>query len=124
MVSHMPGVDGFVTAAALQGENPVQRVNQRQLKFEDLTVADVMTPLPDIDVIDFAFVFRANVPQVIAALVKTGQAQMLVIERASLTTPELNCGLISKTQIKRQLGTQLPVSGMATSFAELMAALA
>jgi CBS domain-containing protein len=123
VVSHMPGVDGIVTAADLQGERPMQLVSRRHVKFEDLTVADVMTPLPDIDVIDFAFLRRANVRQVIAALVKTGHAHMLVIEHASRTTPERIRGVISKTQIERQVGTQLPESGMATSFAEMTAAL-
>jgi hypothetical protein len=49
---------------------------------------------------------------------------MLVIEHASLTSPERIRGLISKTQLERQLGAQLPVTGMATSFAEMTAALA
>ncbi len=124
VVSQVPSVDGIVTAADLQGEKPLMRVNQRQLKFEDLTVADVMTPLADIDAIDFASLRRANVDQVVTALVRTGRAHMLVIEHASLTSPERIRGLISKTQIERQLGAQLPMTGMATSFAEMTAALA
>ena len=75
VVSQVPSVDGIVTATDLQGEKPLMRVNQRQLKFEDLTVADVMTPLADIDAIDFASLRRANVDQVVTALVRTGRAQ-------------------------------------------------
>ncbi len=124
VVSQVPSVDGIVTATDLQGEKPLMRVNQRQLKFEDLCVADVMTPLADIDAIDFASLRRANVDQVVTALLRTGRAHMLVIEHASLTSPERIRGLISKTQIERQLGAQLPMTGMATSFAEMTAALA
>ena len=123
VVTQMPGVDGIVTAADLQGEKPMLRVSQRLVKFEDLCVADVMTPLPDIDAIDFNSLRRANVGQVIAALLKTGRAHMLVIESASAGAPERIRGVISKTQIERQIGTQLPVTGMATSFAEMSAAL-
>ena len=93
------------------------------VKFEDLCVADVMTPLQDIDAIDFASLRRANVEQVIAAMVKTGRAHMLVIESASDTIAMRIRGVISKTQIERQIGAQLPVTGMANSFAEMSAVL-
>lgn len=123
VVTQMPGVDGIVTAADLQGEKPLRLVSQRQVKFEDLCVADVMTPLPDIDALDLADLHRANVAQVIAALLKTGRAHMLVIESASATGPMRIRGVVSKTQIERQIGAQLPVTGMANSFAEMSAVL-
>ena len=124
VVTQMPGVDGIVTAADLQGEKPLRLVSQRLVKFEDLCVADVMTPLPDIDAIDFASLRRASVAQVVAALVNTGRAHMLVIESASDTSAMRIRGVISKTQIERQIGALLPVTGMATSFAEMSAVLA
>ena len=34
VVTQMPGVDGIVTAADLQGEKPLRLVSQRQVKFE------------------------------------------------------------------------------------------
>ena len=123
VVTQMPGVDGIVTAADLQGEKPLRLVSQRMVKFEDLCVADVMTPLPDLDAIEFASLRRANVAQVIAAMVKTGRAHMLVIEPASAAAPMRIRGVISKTQIERQIGAQLPVTGMANSFAEMSAVL-
>lgn len=123
VVTQMPAVDGIVTAADLQGEKPLRLVSQRLVKFEDLGVADVMTPLPDIDAIDFASLRRANVAQVIAALLNTGRAHMLVIEAATATVPMRIRGVISKTQIERQIGGLLPVTGMATSFAEMSAVL-
>ncbi len=124
VVTQMPGVDGIVTAADLQGEKPLRLVSQRLVKFEDLCVADVMTPLQDIDAMDFASLRRASVAQVIAALINTGRAHMLVIEAANAIAPMRIRGVISKTQIERQIGAQLPVTGMATSFAEMSAVLA
>jgi CBS domain containing-hemolysin-like protein len=123
VVNQMPGVDGIVTAADLQGEKPMRLISQRQSKFEDLTVADVMTPLSEIDAIELAVLRRANVGQVIAALQATGRAHMLVIEAATGTTPLRIRGVISKTQIERQLGMQLVPTGMATSFSEMSQAL-
>ncbi len=123
VVTRMPDVDGVVTSADLQSEKPLRLVSQRLMKFDDLCVADVMTPLPDIDALDFADLHRATVAQVIAALLKTGRAHMLVIESASASGPRRIRGVISKTQIERQIGAQIPVTGMATSFAEMSAVL-
>jgi CBS domain-containing protein len=123
VVTQMPGVDGIVTAADVQGEKPLRLVGQRLVKFEDLTVADVMTALPDMDAIDFAALGRANVDQVITALARSGRAHMLVIESASAAAPKRIRGVISRTQIERQIGRQLPDTGMATSFAEMSAVL-
>lgn len=123
VVTQMPGVDGIVTAADVQGEKPLRLVGQRLVKFEDLTVADVMTALPDMDAIDFAALGRANVEQVIAALARSGRAHMLVIESAGAAAPKRIRGVISRTQIERQIGRQLPDTGMATSFAEMSAVL-
>ena len=123
VVNQMPGVDGIVTAVDLQGEKPLRLVSQRQVKFEELCIADVMTPLSDMEAIDFAALRRANVAQVIAALANTGRAHLLVIESATATAPMRIRGVISKTQIERQIGAQLPATGMATTFAEMTAVL-
>ncbi len=48
---------------------------------------------------------------------------LLVIERASATAPVRIRGIISKTQVERQLGTQLLSSDMANSFSEIGLAL-
>ena len=64
VVTQMPSVDGIVTAADLQGEKPLRLVSQRQVKFEDICVADVMTPLPDMDAIDFATLSRKQTASV------------------------------------------------------------
>ena len=121
VVSEMPSVDGIVTAGDLSGDKPLRLVHQQQLKFSDMTVSDVMTPLNDIDAIDIVALRRANVGQVVATLLKSGRPHLLVTEQ--VVGAPLIRGLISRTQIERQLGTQLMANEIATTFAEIEQAL-
>lgn len=124
VVSEMPGVDGIVAAADLRGHKPMQLVHQRQVRFEDLTVEDVMTPLSDLDAIDFVALRRANVGQVVATLAKFGHPHLLVIEAASPASQARIRGIISQTQVERQLGKALTMTEVASTFAEIEKALA
>lgn len=124
VVSSMPSVDGIITASDLHGERPMRQVNQRGLKYEELTVNDVMTPLSVIDAVDFDALKHANVAQVVDTLLHVSQPHLLIIEQASATAPVRIRGIVSKTQVERQLGTQLLSSEQANSFYEIEQALA
>jgi len=121
VVSEMPSVDGIVTAGDLSGDKPLRLVHQRQMKFNDMTVSDVMTPLNEIDAIDIVALRRANVGQVVATLIRSGRPHLLVTQQ--MDGAPLIRGLISRTQIERQLGTQLMATEIATTFAEIEQAL-
>ena len=119
----MPSVDGIITASDLHGERPLRLVHQRGLKYEELTVDDVMTPLSAINAVDYGALRHATVAEVIDTLLHSRNPHLLVIEHASTAAPVRIRGIISKTQVERQLGTQLLSSDIATSFAELEQAL-
>lgn len=123
VVSSMPSVDGIITASDLHGERPMRQVHQRGLKYEELTVNDVMTPLSVIDAVDYGALKHASVAEVVDTLLHSSQPHLLVIEHASATAPVRIRGIISKTQVERQLGTQLLSSDMANSFSEIGQAL-
>ena len=123
VVSSMPSVDGIITASDLHGERPLRLVHQRGLKYEELTVDDVMTPLSAINAVDYGALRHATVAEVIDTLLHSRNPHLLVIEHASAAAPVRIRGIISKTQVERQLGTQLLSSEIATSFAELEQAL-
>jgi CBS domain-containing protein len=124
VVSDMPSVDGILTAADIAGDKPMRLVHQRQIKHEDLTAADVMTPLAEIDAITFVALKRATVEQVVATLVRRGRPHLLVIDSDTPDrTPRIR-GLVSQSQVERQLGRTLPVSAMAQTFSELEQVLA
>jgi len=122
VVSDMPSVDGILTAADIAGDKPMRLVHQRQVKHQDLTAADVMTPLADIDAITFAALQRSTVAEVVATLVQRGRPHLLVIDTAD-GAPRIR-GLVSQTQVERQLGHALPLTAMAQTFSELEQVLA
>ena len=123
VVSSMPGVDGIITASDLHGERPMRLVHQRGVKYEELTVGDVMTPLSAINAVTYGALKYASVAEVIDTLLHSSQPHLLVIEHATADTPLRIRGIISKTQVERQLGTQLMSSEIANSFAESEQAL-
>ena len=123
VASQMPCVDGIVTTSDIHGPHAMQLVQQRQIRHGDLHVDDVMTPLQHLDAIEFASLQRANVGHVVATLKQFGRHHLLVIEDATPTSPARVRGIISESQVQRQLGTPLHHTTIATTFAEIERAL-
>lgn len=104
VVSEFPCVEGLITAADLMGDKPMRQVNQRNIQRQDLCVADVMTRLSMLDALDYDELKTANVGQVIASFEKVGHTHLLVVQSATAQGPARIRGVISITQIERQLG--------------------
>lgn len=107
VVSGFPCVDGLITLSDLVGEKPVRLMNLRHLKRQDLTVADVMTALSGLDALDYDELQRATVEGVVATFQKIGRSHLLVVQGATAQGPARIRGVISLTQIERQLGRAL-----------------
>lgn len=104
VVSEFPCVEGLVTASDLMGEKPVRLVNQRNVERQELSVADVMTHLSELDALDYDELKTATVRDVIATFKKVGHTHMLVVQAASQHGPARIRGVISITQVERQMG--------------------
>lgn len=104
VVSDYPCVAGLVTATDLIGEKPMRQVSQRNLQRQDLRVADVMTKLSMLDALDYDELKTATVGNVIATFKKVGHTHLLVVQAATAKGPARIRGVISITQIERQLG--------------------
>jgi len=109
VVSEFPCVEGLVTAADLLGDKPMRLINQRNLHRQDLSVQDVMTRLNDLDALDYNELKDATVAEVIATFKKVvaGTTHLLVVQAATAKGPARIRGVISITQIERQLGRAL-----------------
>lgn len=107
VVSNFPCVEGLITASDLVGDKPLRLVNQRQIRRQDLCVADVMTPLSDLDALDYGELKSATVAQVIATFKRTGHSHLLVVQAATGQGPARIRGVLSVTQLERQLGRGL-----------------
>lgn len=105
VVSEFPCVEGLVTAVDLLGDKPMRLLNQRKVQRQDLSVTDVMTHLSHLDALDYSELKGATVGEVIATFKKVGGAtHLLVVQAATNKGPARIRGVISITQIERQLG--------------------
>ncbi|HEX2541205.1 MAG TPA: hypothetical protein VHM00_08990 [Caldimonas sp.] len=123
VVTDMPSIEGLITATDLRGDKQMQVVHERNLRFDELCVADVMTELAALDAIDLERLKDACVGNAIATLKKLGRNHLLVLEHATARTPRRIRGVISRSQIERQLGRAIDVTPIAQSFAEIERAL-
>lgn len=119
VVEDMPRILGLVTANDLLGDKPLRLVEARRNRRDELSVADVMTPLAELDAIDYDAMRTASVNNLVATLKRFGRNHLLVIDSGGQGRPERVRGIVSRTQIERQLGHALDVTEVATNFAEL-----
>lgn len=116
-------VVGMISASDILGERPIQVGRERDLRFDELRVADIMLSVGEIDVLDLADVLRAEVGHVVATLKRWGRQHALVADRDDAGRQMVR-GIFSLTQIGRQLGVALQTTEVARNFAEIEAMLA
>lgn len=124
VVSEMPCVQGLITSTDLEGERPMQQIHRRGVRYEELSVSDVMSPLASLDAIDLDDLSHANVGKVIATLKQVGRRHLIVFQKAGSGHGPRVRGVISQTQIERQLGQRIDMVETAGNFAEISARLA
>ena len=123
VVSQMPTLEGLITSTDLSGERPMSLVHARNLRFDEIRVADVMTELSMLDAIDYDTMGSASVSNVVATLKRVGRNHLLVVQAASHGAPRRVRGVISRSQVERQLGQLIDVAPVASNFSEVERAL-
>jgi len=123
VVTGLPSFVGLITTTDLAGDRALRTVHERGLRHDELTVADVMTPLDSLDAIEFERLAGATVGDLVATLQRHGRNHLLVVERATATTPRRVRGIVSRAQIERQLGQPIVLNEIASTFAEIERAL-
>jgi CBS-domain-containing membrane protein len=121
--SDMPALEGLITTTDIYGDKRMRVQDERGLRYDELRVSDVMTPLALLDAIAFDIVRSASVGNLIATLKRFGRNHLLVVEAAHDGTPRRVRGVVSRAQIERQLGTVIDITPVATSFSEIERAL-
>jgi len=123
VVTEMPLVEGLITATDLGGDKQMRVVHERHLHYDELCVADVMTELGSLDAIEYARVQVAAVGNAVATFQRLGRNHLLVVEAASTQAPARVRGVISRSQVERQLGRAIEITPIASSFSEIERAL-
>jgi CBS domain-containing protein len=133
VVDDHEAVLGVVTATDVLGERPMRVASERAQKRDDLTVADIMTPAADVEVIDLHALDGARVGHVLETLRQAGRQHALVVDQdvipaASIldkpVTRAMVRGVFSISQIARQLGIAVQSTEVARTFAQIEAAIA
>ena len=123
VVTDMPSIEGIVTSTDLRGERQMRLVHERNVHYDELCVADVMTGLSMLEAIDHARMRTARVGDVVETLQRLGRNHLLVIEEATAQTPRRVRGILSRAQIERQSGKVINITPIAHSFSEIERAL-
>lgn len=114
---------GLITARDILGDKPLQIVQGRGGKRDELTVADLMTPIGSIDTLSLEDVLKVRVADILDALKKLGRQHILVEDIDPSTGSPRVRGLFSATQIGRALGVPVLGFDLPRTFAEIEAAL-
>ena len=114
---------GLITSTDIEGGKPVRLAHDRGLRREEITVGDVMTPRERLEVIDIEDLAHARVGHVVATLKTVGRQHALVVDRDPQGRQRVR-GLLSASQVGRQLGTPVQTVEVARNFAEVETALA
>src|SRR5688572_21078413 len=115
VVDERERVLGVVTATDILGERPMRAATGRGLRRDELTVADIMVPAEQVEVISLEHAAAARVGHVLETLRRAGRQHALVLDAGRMVR-----GIFSLSQIARQLGVTVTTSGeVARTFSEI-----
>lgn len=114
-----PFIKGLITSSDLHGNKPMKVIQALKIRYNELTVDNVMTRLENLDAIDFDELHRASVGDAIVTLKNFGRNHLLVVDKENPESLHRVRGLISRSQIERQLGRNVEITRVPRSFAEI-----
>jgi CBS domain-containing protein len=112
-------IAGVITATDLLGEKRMRIMQERGVSHGELRVADLMTDVSQLEAIPLSDVAQMRVGHVVATLRSVRRQHMLVSEREGTVVR----GILSASRVARQLGLQLDTVEIASTFADIEAAL-
>lgn len=115
-------VAGLITSTDIQGEKPMQIVQSRGIRRDEVLVADIMTPVDRLEAVDYDDIAHARVGHVLETLKSRGRQHALVIEHTE--GRQMVRGLLSLSQLCKQLGVVIETTELANSFTEIEQQLA
>ena len=110
-------VAGLVTSTDIHGEKPMQVVQSRGIHRNEVRVTDIMTPVDLLEAIDYDDLSHATVGHVLETLISRGRQHALVFESAN--GKKMVRGLLSLSQLGKQLGITVQTTEVALTFTEI-----
>jgi CBS domain-containing protein len=119
VLAHDGCVAGVITTTDLLGEKPVRFMQDRGIAHAEILVEDIMTRASMLEALSILDVAQMRVGHIVATLKQAGRNHLLVSEDNGRRVR----GLFSASQLARQLGMEVQTFEVASSFAEIEAAL-
>jgi len=110
-------VAGLVTRTDIHGEKPMQVVQSRGIRRDEVLVADIMTPVERLEAVDYDDIAHARVGHVLETLNARGRQHPLVIEHTG--GRQMVRGLLSLSQLCKQLGVNVETTEVANTCIEI-----
>lgn len=110
-------VAGLITSTDIHGEKPLQIVQSRGIRRDEVLVADIMTPIDRLEAVDYDDIAHARVGHVLETLKARGRQHALVIEHTE--GRQMVRGLLSLSQLCKQLGVVVETTEVADTFTEI-----
>ncbi len=101
VIDREESVVGLVTSRDLLGERPERAVQQSGRTYHELTVAEIMTPADEVEVLPLEEVLFARVGDIVETLKHSGRQHALVAESEPVTGRPMIRGIFSASQIAR-----------------------
>ncbi len=117
-------VVGLITSTDTHGAKPIQHIQKHGGTYRDILVQDIMTTQDKLEVICMDDINRCRVGNIVATLKQAGRSHALVVDRHEKENKQVIRGIISASQIARQLDIDIPTTEIAQTFAEIEALLA
>jgi CBS domain-containing protein len=115
-------VAGLITNTDIHGEKPLQVVQSRGIRRDEVLVGDIMTPVDRLEAVDYEDIAHARVGHVLETLKSRGRQHALVIE--NVNGRQMVRGLLSLSQLSKQLGVTVETTEVANTFHEIEQRLA
>lgn len=115
-------VAGLITSTDIHGEKPLKIVQSRGIRRDEVLVADIMSPVDRLEAVDYDDIAHARVGHVLETLKARGRQHALVIEHTE--GRQMVRGLLSLSQLCKQLGVVVETTEVADTFLEIEQQLA
>jgi CBS domain-containing protein len=109
---------GVITARDIMGEKPVRYIAKERVGRNEIIVTHIMTPENQIEALSMDAIQKSCVGDIVETLRQAQRQHALVLDNDDHGRPVIR-GIFSITQIGRQLGVNIPPTGLVQSFAEL-----
>lgn len=110
---------GILTATDVTGERPLRFAQENKVKHKDVAVADLMISANNIEVLQIKDVSHARVGDILETLRTAHRQHALVVDHQGYRNERTLRGILSLSQIARQLGVQVRKYEVAETLAEI-----